>query len=262
MAGQALALGDTNGRIVKPPVGSGPGVLHGKGYNALTGNKWDELLASLQLTFHKQGLLKQAFTHASYRNEHRRPALEDNERLEFLGDAVLELAISEYLYQLHPDVPEGELTRMRASMVCEPTLVRFAKALQFDRFIRLGRGEDRSGGRHRPALLADVFEAFIGALYLDQGLPAVQAFLSKHVLPYVEAYSVAGDYKTSLQEWVQQNLGSELHYQIVEERGPAHAREFVIEVQVGHEIMGHGVGRSKKEAEQQAASEALRRLRD
>jgi ribonuclease-3 len=225
-------------------------------------NKWDELLEFLQIPFHTTSLLKQAFTHASYRNEHKRTMIQDNERLEFLGDAVLELIVSEYLYRSNPDLPEGELTRLRASIVCEPTLVKYARDLKFDRYIRLGRGEERSGGRNRPALLADVFEAFIGALYLDQGQQAVELFLQTHMFPRVHEYAFTADYKTTLQEWVQQNLGKELRYEIVEERGPAHAREFVVNVAVGTEVMGEGIGRSKKEAEQQAANKALQTLAD
>jgi ribonuclease-3 len=220
-------------------------------------NKWDALVADLGITFQSQSLLKQAFTHASYRNEHRRPHLEDNERLEFLGDAVLELVVSEYLYRTNTNLPEGELTRLRAAIVCEPSLVRFARRLRFDQYIRLGRGEERSGGRNRPALLADVFEAFIGALYLDQGLDAVKAFMDRHFFPHLGDYAQALDYKTALQEWVQQHVGKELRYEIVEERGPAHAREFVVQVWIGSEVMGSGTGRSKKEAEQGAAREAL-----
>ncbi|MCL6637295.1 MAG: ribonuclease III [Alicyclobacillus sp.] len=227
----------------------------------VSANPWTALSAELGVSFRDPSLLKQAFTHASYRNEHRRPSLEDNERLEFLGDAVLELVVSEYLYRTQPDLPEGELTRLRAAIVCEPTLVRFARELQFDRYVRLGKGEERSGGRRRPALLADVFEAFMGALYLDQGLEAVQEFASRHMFPRVPEYATIPDYKTTLQEWVQQHLGRELRYETVEERGPAHAREFVVQVWVGHECLGKGVGRSKKEAEQQAAGEALAKLR-
>jgi ribonuclease-3 len=223
----------------------------------MSDNKWDALVADLGITFQSQSLLKQAFTHASYRNEHRRPHLEDNERLEFLGDAVLELVVSEYLYRTNTNLPEGELTRLRAAIVCEPSLVRFARRLRFDQYIRLGRGEERSGGRNRPALLADVFEAFIGALYLDQGLDAVKAFMDRHFFPYLGDYAQALDYKTALQEWVQQHVGKELRYEIVEERGPAHAREFVVQVWIGSEVMGSGTGRSKKEAEQGAAREAL-----
>jgi ribonuclease-3 len=226
----------------------------------LARNRWDDLQSALEITFTNPALLKQAFTHASYRNEHRRPALQDNERLEFLGDAVLELVVSDYLYRTRPDLPEGELTRLRASIVCESSLVRFARGLGFEQYIRLGKGEERSGGRNRPALLADVFEAFIGALYLDQGLAAVQAFAHRHMFPHVHDYSSALDCKTALQEWVQQHLGRDLRYETVEERGPAHAREFVVQVWVGDECMGRGSGRSKKEAEQRAAGEALQRL--
>lgn len=222
--------------------------------------KWDELQSSLGIEFHTISLLKQAFTHASYRNEHKKPSIEDNERLEFLGDAVLELVVSEFLYKTHPNLPEGELTRLRASIVREATLVTFARRLNFHKFVRLGRGEERSGGRNRPALLADVFEAFIGALYLDQGLPATVKFLTDNMLSHLEEAISTNDYKTSLQEWVQQNLGVDLRYETVEERGPAHAKEFVVNVTVGDQVLGTGTGRSKKEAEQQAASFALRKL--
>lgn len=220
-------------------------------------NQWETLQQQLGIQFHSPALLKQAFTHASYRNEHRKPALQDNERLEFLGDAVLELVVSDHLYRTQPLLPEGELTRLRAAMVCEPALVRFAKRLSFEQYVRLGKGEERSGGRNRPALLADVFEAFIGALYLDQGLEAARKFISEHVIPQFEMEPGQMDFKTKLQEWVQQNLGQELRYEVVEERGPAHAREFSVIVKVGGETMGSGEGRSKKEAEQRAASVAL-----
>jgi ribonuclease-3 len=219
-------------------------------------NKWDELQERLQIRFQSEPLLKQAFTHASYRNEHRRSSLQDNERLEFLGDAVLELVVSEYLYRTMPSVSEGELTRLRAAIVCEPSLVGFAKRIEFDKFVRLGKGEERSGGRQRPALLADVFEAFIGALYLDQGLDAVRSFVERHVFPHI-GQGIAPDYKTALQEWVQQHLGTGLVYRVIEERGPAHAKQFSVEVLVGGQVMGGGSGRSKKEAEQKAAQAAL-----
>lgn len=226
----------------------------------MTTSKWEELCQRLGVHFDSEALLKQAFTHASYRNEHRRPALEDNERLEFLGDAVLELVVSDFLYKTRPHLPEGELTRMRAAIVCEPALVRFARDLKFDVMVRLGRGEERSGGRQRAALLADVFEAFIGALYLDQGLEIVRSFLERTMLPYVEEYASTRDYKTALQEWVQQHDIRGLRYEIVEERGPAHAKEFVVEVRIDDKAMGNGIGRSKKEAEQGAAREALHHL--
>ncbi len=224
--------------------------------------RWEELESSLCVTFQNISLLKQAFTHASYRNEHRKLSILDNERLEFLGDAVLEVIVSEYLYRLYPHLLEGELTRMRAAIVCESSLVEFAKRLSFDQYVRLGRGEERSGGRNRPALLADAFEAFLGALYLDQGLESVQKFANAYLFPYLEERSTSEDYKTALQEWVQQNLAKPLRYQIVEERGPAHAKEFVVEVTVGEKAMGIGVGRSKKEAEQMAAHSAVQKLKD
>ncbi len=224
-------------------------------------NKWVELQERLQIHFQSEPLLKQAFTHASYRNEHRRSSLQDNERLEFLGDAVLELVVSEYLYRTMPNVSEGEMTRLRAAIVCEPSLVSFAKRVHFEQFVRLGKGEERSGGRERPALLADVFEAFIGALYLDQGLDAVKAFVEKYVFPYI-GQGIAPDYKTALQEWVQQHVGTQLAYRVVDERGPAHAKQFSVEVIIGGRVMGSGVGRSKKEAEQKAAQAALHMLQE
>lgn len=220
-------------------------------------NQWEELQARTGVTFQSIALLKQAFTHASYRNEHRKSAMEDNERLEFLGDAVLELVVSDHLYRARPDLPEGELTRMRAAIVCEPALVRFARRLGFHQYVRLGKGEERSGGRERPALLADVFEAFIGALYLDQGMEPARQFVHDHVIAVLQPDTVQPDYKTTLQERVQQQAGRELRYRIVEERGPAHAREFVANVLIGDDVMGIGAGRSKKEAEQSAARCAL-----
>lgn len=216
------------------------------------------------ISFRNAGLLRQAFTHTSYVNEQRGARTSDNERLEFLGDAVLQLTVSEYLYRRFPDRPEGELTRLRASIVCEPSLVRFAEALEFGQVVLLGKGEELTGGRTRPSLLADAFEAFVGALYLDQGLEAVRDFLERHMFPHLPRDGMAPlkDYKTELQERVQQLGQGPLDYKIIEERGPAHDREFVAVVHVGQKALGKGAGRSKKEAEQQAASEALRALSD
>jgi ribonuclease-3 len=213
----------------------------------------------LKLTFRNPALLKQAFTHTSYVNEQRGSRVADNERLEFLGDAVLQLTVSEYLYRLYPDSPEGELTRLRANIVCEPSLVRFAEMLEFGQVVLLGKGEEQTGGRTRPSLLADAFEAFLGALYLDQGLNAVQAFLERHLFSLLpgDGQAPLKDFKTELQEKVQQLSMGALDYRIVEERGPAHDREFVAVVVIGKQRLGQGIGRSKKEAEQQAASQAL-----
>ncbi|GAB6988872.1 ribonuclease III [Paenibacillus pini] len=222
-----------------------------------------QLQQKLQIQFHNRLILKQAFTHASYVNEHRFSQQQDNERLEFLGDAVLELTVSEYLYNLFPGRPEGELTKLRAAIVCEPSLVKFAEHLEFGQYVLLGKGEELTGGRTRPALLADVFESFVGALYLDQGLEAARLFLERYVFPMVEAKGrlQMSDYKTELQELTQHYNMGVLEYRIVEERGPAHEREFVSEVYMGNECVGKGSGRSKKEAEQQAAAEALTQLK-
>ncbi|MBP1936458.1 ribonuclease III [Paenibacillus sediminis] len=221
-----------------------------------------QLQHQLQIQFQNKQLLKQAFTHASYVNEHRTSQTQDNERLEFLGDAVLELTVSEYLYKTFPNRPEGELTKLRAAIVCEPSLVKFAEALGFGKYVLLGKGEEMTGGRTRPALLADVFESFVGALYLDQGLEAARSFLERFVFPQVadNGKLQMRDYKTELQETIQHHNMGVLEYRIVEERGPAHEREFVSELFMDGQSLGRGVGRSKKEAEQQAAAAALSKL--
>lgn len=221
--------------------------------------KLRELLDQLNITFQNEKLLKQAFTHSSYVNEHRKSVHEDNERLEFLGDAVLELLISHYLYKAYPSMSEGDLTKLRAAIVCEPSLVNFATSLSFGTFIYLGRGEEATGGRQRPALLADVFEAFVGALYLDQGIIDVEQFLEKVVYPKIDegAFSHVMDFKSQLQETIQRNNLGSIHYEIVSESGPAHNRKFVSNVILNDKVIGSGQGRSKKESEQHAAQQAL-----
>ena len=233
----------------------------------VTQNRWIKMnFITLQdavgVRFENEQLLKQAFTHSSYVNEHRKKSYEDNERLEFLGDAVLELGVSQYLYRKYPTMAEGQLTKLRASIVCEPSLVNFANDLNFSDYVLLGKGEESTGGRNRPALLADVFEAFIGALYLDQGYNTVLAFLEKYVYPKINkgAFSHAMDYKSQLQELVQKNKNSIIEYVIADEKGPAHDREFVAHVLINESITGIGYGRSKKEAEQRAAKKALDKL--
>jgi len=220
------------------------------------------LQQELDVQFENQELLFQAFTHSSYVNEHRRKFYKDNERLEFLGDAVLELSVSQYLFQKFTSMSEGQLTKLRAAIVCEPSLVIFANELNFGKYVLLGKGEEVTGGRERPALLADVFESFIGALYLDQGLQPVVAFLEQVVFPKIEigAFSHVMDYKSQLQEMVQQMNNGSLHYEIVEEKGPAHNRTFVSSVRLGNDELGEGKGKSKKEAEQKAAQVAINRL--
>ncbi|MFJ7584390.1 ribonuclease III [Bacillus cereus] len=216
------------------------------------------------ITFTDEKLLIQTFTHSSYVNEHRKKPHEDNERLEFLGDAVLELTVSQYLFQKYPTMSEGELTKLRAAIVCEPSLVRFANELSFGSLVLLGKGEEMTGGRERPALLADVFEAFIGALYLDQGLETVWEFLKEIVYPKINegAFSHVMDYKSQLQELIQRDGSGNVEYQILQEKGPAHNREFVSRVTLNNVALGLGSGKSKKEAEQQAAAEALKKLKE
>lgn len=225
---------------------------------------FNNLTSKTGITFQNERLLKQAFTHSSYVNEHRRKPFEDNERLEFLGDAVLELTISQYLFARFPNMSEGELTKLRAAIVCEASLVQFANHLRFGDFILLGKGEEMTGGRTRPALLADVFEAFIGALYLDQGLDPVIAFLEKVVYPKINegAFSHVMDFKSQLQEVVQRDTHGTIEYKIIQEKGPAHNREFVSAVLLNGETLGTGTGRSKKEAEQMAAQQALQQLNE
>ncbi|WP_394232559.1 ribonuclease III [Niallia oryzisoli] len=225
--------------------------------------QFKELQETIGIQFTTVKLLKQAFTHSSYVNEHRRKPYEDNERLEFLGDAVLELTVSKFLFLKYPMMSEGELTKLRAAIVCEPSLVAFANELQFGKFILLGKGEELTGGRERPALLADVFEAFIGALFLDKGIDVVVSFLEKYVFPKVNAgaFSHVMDFKSQLQELVQRDSTGIIEYKILLEKGPAHNREFVSVVLLNGAEIGTGSGRSKKAAEQHAAQMALEKLK-
>lgn len=219
--------------------------------------KWVQLQAALGVEFGNVSLLEQAFTHTSYVNENRQAR--HNERLEFLGDAVLELAVSLYLYETYPTRSEGELTKLRASIVCEPSLAGFAQSFGFGSMIRLGKGEELSGGRQRPAMLADVFEAYIGALYVDQGFDAVDGFLRAAVYPKVGSAETVllGDFKSRLQEYVQQYDIGALSYRLASKDGPSHDRLFVSEVLLDERVLGSGSGKTKKESEQQAAAQAL-----
>lgn len=211
--------------------------------------------------FQNRALFLQAFTHTSYAHERKSSQrVQDNERLEYLGDAVLELLVSEFLYYRFPKMSEGELTRTRARVVCEPSLASFARELHFGEFVRLGKGEELTGGRERSSLLADLFEAFIGALYLDQGLEKVREFLHHLVFPQINSSWLVQttDAKSQLQELAQQEKRGPLEYRIVDVQGPAHDRYFFAEVYLEDKKLGNGSGRSKKEAEQQAANTALK----
>lgn len=214
------------------------------------------------ITFKDQRWLAEAFTHSSYVNENRGRELQYNERIEFLGDAVLELIVSNYLFRKYPNMPEGKLTKLRSSIVREDSLASFAKECEFDKYIRLGRGEENSNARKRPSLLCDLFEAFIGALYMDQGIDKVVSFLNIVMFPKVEkgAFSYTLDNKTYLQEQLQKNGAVNIEYRLVREEGPAHEKEFFIEVYANQELIGAGSGRNKKAAEQEAARCAIQKL--
>lgn len=215
----------------------------------------------LGTTFSDTGLLLQALTHTSFANENKREAFPHNERLEFLGDAVLDLVISDYLFRHYPDLLEGELTKARASVVCEPTLASRAGEIGLGDYLRLGRGEAASGGRERISILADAFEAVIGAIYLDQGLPAASRFVLSRLqddLSTVERGEYAKDHKTLLQEFAQRGGDAKIVYEVTSETGPDHDKIFEVTVLVNADRLGSGSGKSKKEAEQQAACQALK----
>ena len=213
--------------------------------------------------FRDKELLRLAFTHSSYANERRDSRLAHNERLEFLGDAVLELAISQTIYRKYPEMPEGELSKLRSSVVCEPTLAAHARSLHFGEFLLLGRGEEHTGGRERDSMLADAFEAVIGAIFLDGGPEVANAYvlrlLENEVVSRRESFRRM-DGKSALQEYIQKSSKTPLAYAILEERGPDHDKTFVAEVRHRGEALGRGEGHSKKEAEQAAALAALHKL--
>lgn len=208
-------------------------------------------------TFRDKKLLKQALTHSSFANEQKINKWDDYERIEFLGDAVLELVSSEYLYRADPRMPEGELTKLRSSMVCEPALAYCARDIELGSFIFLGKGEELTGGRKRASITSDVLEAVIGAIYLDGGLVPAKAFIDRFVLSDLEHKQLFYDSKTILQEQVQKKGEGRLHYVLVEESGPEHDKLFRVEAMIDDRKIGEGSGRTKKHAEQQAAYQAL-----
>ena len=223
----------------------------------------EALESRLGIRFEDRSLLLRALTHRSYLNENPDLALEDNQRLEFLGDAVLDFLTAEWLYHRFPEFQEGRLTSLRAALVRTATLARFARQLDLGAHLRLGRGEEESGGRRRRANLCDAFEALIGALYLDQGLEAVRAFLEPLIEPETEhilAAELDRDPKSRFQEWSQGVLGITPSYRTVAERGPDHAKVFTVEVRVGRKVYGRGEGPSKQAAAQEAARNALAKI--
>ncbi len=212
--------------------------------------------------FKDQELLKSALMHSSYTNEKRLPKYKCNERLEFLGDAVLELVSSEFLFFSNDKMPEGELTKLRASMVCEPSLAFCAREIALGEYLLLGKGEETTGGRTRASVTSDALEALIGAIYLDGGFANAKEFILKHVLNDLENKKLFFDSKTILQELVQGNFTETISYHLINEEGPDHNKVFTVSVAIGNEFYGTGTGRTKKAAEQEAAYHAILKLHE
>lgn len=216
-----------------------------------------QLEEKIKYVFDDQSLLKQSLTHSSYANENR-STLSFNERLEFLGDAVLSLITAEYLYKKFPQMPEGELSKLRSSLVCTASLCDYANSISLGDFLYLGKGEENSGGRQRPSNLENAFEAVIAAIYLDGGLEKAKDFVLRFLNSSMETHHISfKDYKTLLQEVIQQNHEETLNYVITGESGPDHDKRFEAEVHLNSNVIGRGTGKSKKQAEQEAAKEAL-----
>lgn len=212
--------------------------------------------------FHDEKLLRQALTHSSFANEKHLKKHSDNERLEFLGDAVLEIISSEFLYKEYPDKPEGELTKLRASIVCEPTLALCTKDIALGEYLLLGKGENQTGGRGRKSILSDALEAVIGAIYLDGGFANAKEFIHRFILKDLENKKLFFDSKTILQEIVQANFKEVISYHLIGEEGPDHNKIFRVAVHIGEEEYGVGEGRTKKAAEQEAAYISILKLHE
>ena len=203
-------------------------------------------------------LLKQAVTHSSFANEHKMEGLKDNERLEFLGDAVLEIVSSEFLFIHYPEMPEGDLTKFRASIVCEPTLALCARELELGNYLRLGKGEELTGGRKRDSIVSDAMEAVIGAIYLDGGFANAKEFIHRFILKDIEHKKLFYDSKTILQEIVQGDFKEDgISYVLAGEEGPDHDKKFFVDVLIGEKVIARGTGHTKKGAEQEAAYRAI-----
>jgi len=222
-----------------------------------------KLEQALGYTFRDHSLLENALRHSSYANEKRKENLSSNERLEFLGDSILGFVVAEYLYHTYPDHPEGDLTRMRAELVCEGSLAAVAEQLELGQHLKLGNGEESCGGRKRPSINADAVESIIAAIYLDGGMEPAKKLINRLVLNGTEKkVAVNSDYKTMLQELVQKEKNQVLKYCLVSESGPDHDKEFRVIVLLNDRIIGEGIGRSKKRAEQAAAAQGLEKLQN
>lgn len=219
-------------------------------------NNIKELQEKLGYTFNDEAILLRALSHSSYVNENH-SAGDSNERLEFLGDSVLGLITAENFFKNYKKLPEGELTKLRAATVCEKSLSGFAKQLELGKYLLLGKGEILTGGRERPSIQADAFEAIIAAIYLDGGMEAARNFVLKYIDEAIRQQQSIRDYKTMLQEVVQRNPGELIEYVLTGETGPDHDKRFEVEVHLNSNVIGRGIGKSKKKAEQEAAREAL-----
>lgn len=218
----------------------------------------EALEKNLNYQFNNKELLLNALTHSSYANEARR-GITSNERLEFLGDSVLSVIVADYLYKNFSSLPEGELTKLRASLVCEKSLCSFSRELQIGKFLRLGKGEEKNGGKERDSILADAFEAVLAAMYLDGGMEVARKHVMRFILDELKHTDdeVFKDYKTALQEIIQRNPEESVSYFLTDEKGPDHDKVFTVEVRLNSNVIGTGKGKSKKQAEQMAAKQAL-----
>lgn len=219
-----------------------------------------KLEKSIGYTYQNKELLKTALSHSSYANENYKDALRSYERLEFLGDAILGFVTAEYLYRTFPNKLEGELTRIRAELVCEKNLAEVAEDLSLGDYLLLGHGEEQGGGRHRSGILCDAMESLIAAAYLDSGMQAAKGIINRLILPKLTVIEKSHDFKTELQELVQQKKDQELSYELIGESGPDHCKEFTVCVRLNGAQLGMGTGTSKKRAEQAAAAMAIERL--
>jgi len=221
-----------------------------------------ELEQKITYRFHNPRLIRQAMIHSSFANEHRLEKTQCNERLEFLGDAILEAISSDFLFHKYPDKPEGELTKIRASIVCEPTLAYCASEIDLGIYLRLGKGEEATGGRDRNSVVSDAMEALIGAIYLDGGFASAKEFVEQYILNDMEHKQLFYDSKTILQEMVQAAGGLNLQYEILKEVGPDHNKTFEVRALLADEEIGRGTGRTKKAAEALAAYRGILKLRE
>ena len=224
-------------------------------------NNFEELEKTIGYVFQDKKLLELAMTHSSYSNDLKKGKMNNYERLEFLGDAVLELTSSEVLFHTYKDKPEGELTRLRASLVCEPTLAACAREINLGSYLLLSHGEERTGGRERDSVTSDAFEALIGAIYLDGGYESSKAFVQKYVLNDIENKHLFYDSKTILQEILQKDFKERVEYVLTDEAGPDHDKHFKVNAIFQGRVIGAGEGKTKKRAEQQAAYEAILKLK-